>query len=138
MHPDLLVRGGPGILHRGGSLLAEHPETCDPVASETGPLDDQSEYCVLSAWIALERAARLPTAGLSGIVFVRRSPAPRPDAVQDYGTFAAGADVVRVAATQDPLTGVVTLGAEESLSTLCGLTPGSSDARRPSVSWDGT
>ncbi len=129
---------GLGILHRGGPLLAEHPEPCDPVASETGPLDDQSEYCVIAAWIALERAARMPAAGLSGIAFVRRSPAPLPDTPQDYGTFAAGADVVRVAATQDPLTGDVTLGAEESLSTLCGLTPASSDARRPAVSWDGS
>jgi hypothetical protein len=129
---------GPGILHRGGPLLAEHVEPCDQVAAETGPLDEQSEYCVISAWIGIERAARMPVSGLSGIVFVRRSPAPRPDTPQDYGTFAPGADVVRALASQDPVTGVITLGAEDSLSTLCGLAPASSDARRPAVSWDGS
>lgn len=129
---------GPGILHRGGPLLAEHVEPCDQVAAETGPLDEQSEYCVISAWIGIERAARMPVTGLSGLVFVRRSPAPRPDTPQDYGTFAPGAEVVRVATSQDPVTGALTLGAEDSLSTLCGLAPASSDARRPAVSWDGT
>jgi hypothetical protein len=80
----------------------------------------------------------MPVTGLSGIVFVRRSPAPRPDTPQDYGTFAPGADVVRALASQDPVTGAITLGTEDSLSTLCGLAPASSDARRPAVSWDGT
>jgi hypothetical protein len=128
---------GPGILHRGGPLLAQHPETCDAAAAATGPLDEQSEYCVLAAWIELERAARMPAVGLSGIVFVRRSPAPQPDAPQDYGTFAAGSELVRVAATQDAATGDVSAGAEENLSALCGLPP-SSDVRRPTVSWDGS
>lgn len=135
---NLLPAPGPGILHRGGPLLAERPPTCDQAASETGPLDEQSEYCVISAWIAIERAARLPAPGLSGIVFVRRSPAPLPDTPQDYASFAPGADVILAAATQDPETGAVTVGAEQSLSELCGLTPASSDARRPAVSWDGT
>jgi hypothetical protein len=129
---------GPGILHRGGPLLAEHPETCDPVASATGPLDDQSEYCVIRAWIEMERQQRMPATGLSGIVFVRRAPAPLPDTPQDYGTFAPGAELVRVAATQDAATGLVTVAAEDSLSALCGLTPATSEVRRPSVSWDGT
>jgi hypothetical protein len=74
---------------------------------------------------------------LSGVVFVRRSPAPLPDTPQDYGTFAGGAELVRLAATQDALTGAITAGAEENLSTLCGL-PGGSDVRRPNVSWDGS
>jgi hypothetical protein len=127
---------GPGILHRGGPLFAQHPPTCDPAASATGPLDEQSEYCVITAWLELERQARLPDGGLTGIVFVRRTPAALPDTPQDYGTFAGGAELIRVAATQDPSTGALTTGAEENLSTLCGLPPGS-DVRRPSVSWDG-
>lgn len=127
---------GPGILHRGGPLLSEHPATCDPVAAASGPLDDQSEYCVISAWIELERQARMKERGLSGIVFVRRAaPAPKPDTPQDYGTFAGGAELVRVAATQDDVTATISLGAEESLSALCGL-PTSADVRRPAVSWD--
>jgi hypothetical protein len=128
---------GPGILHRGGPLLAEHQE-CDPVASATGPLDDQSEYCVITAWMELERQARMPMSGLSGIVFVRRSPAPQPDTPQDYGNFAPGAELVRVAATQDATTGGVSVGTEESLSSLCGLPRATTDVRRPSVSWDGS
>lgn len=128
---------GPGILHRGGPLLAEHPETCDPVATATGPLDDQSEYCIITAWIEMERQARMPTSGLSGIVFVRRTPAPLPDTAQDYGSFAPGAELVRAAATQDPMTGAITVAAEDSLSMLCGLPKATSDVRRPSVSWDG-
>ncbi len=128
---------GPGILHRGGPLLAEHPASCDPEASATGPLDEQSEYCVITAWIRMEREARMRDSALSGIVFVRRSPAPKPDRPQDYGTFAGGAELVRVAATQDPATGAISVGAEENLSSTCGLPP-SSDVRRPTVSWDGT
>lgn len=129
---------GPGILHRGGSLFAQHPETCDEAAAATGPLDDQSEYCVVTAWIAMERAARMPSgSGLSAVVFVRRSPAALPDTPQDYGTFAPGAELVRAALTQDAATGALTVGAEESLSALCGLTPASSDVRRAAVSWDG-
>jgi hypothetical protein len=127
---------GPGILHRGGPLLAEHPPTCNAEASATGPLDGQSEYCVIAAWIELERQARMPERGLSGIVFVRRSPAPGRDWLQDYGTFAGGAELVRAAATQDEATGAVEVGAEDSLSALCGL-PATSDVRRPTVSWDG-
>jgi len=129
---------GPGILHRGGSLLAEHPAVCDPEASATGPLDEQSEYCVITAWIELERAARMPASALSGVVFVRRTPAPLPDTPQDFGNFAPGAELVRAAATQDPVTGAVTVGAEESLSSLCSLPPATTDVRRPTVSWDGT
>ncbi|RYZ10041.1 MAG: hypothetical protein EOO73_00205 [Myxococcales bacterium] len=126
---------GPGILHRGGPLLAEHPATCDAAASATGPLDEQSEYCVITAWIEMERQARMPERGLSGLVFVRRTPAPGRDWAQDYGNFAGGAELVRVAASEDD-TGAVTIGAEESLSALCGL-PATADVRRPTVSWDG-
>lgn len=130
---------GAGILHRGGPLFAERPPTCEPTATATGPLDDQSEYCVVSAWIAMERAARMPTAtGVTGIVFVRRSPAALPDTPQDYATFSAGAELVRAAVTGDAATGALAVGAEESLSALCGLTPASSDVRRPAVSWDGS
>ena len=34
-------------------------------------------------------------------------------------------ELIRVAATQDPISGAVTVGAEENLSTLCGLPAGS-------------
>lgn len=144
-HASRLIRknlipapAGPGILHRGGSLLAEHPETCDPVASETGPLDEQSEYCVIVRWIEIEREARMAEREqFSSIVFVRRAAAPLPDTPQDYASYAPGSDVVRVPVTQEAATGDLTLGTEESLSALCGLDPSTTDARRPAVSWDG-
>ena len=128
---------GPGILHRGGSLFAERPETCDEEAALTGPLDEQSEYCVITAWIAVERAARMAGAAeLSSIVFVRRPPAPLPDTPQDFERFAPGAELVRAAVTVDE-SRALSVGDEDSLSALCGLEPSSSDVRRPAVSWDG-
>jgi hypothetical protein len=128
-----------GMLHRGGSLFAAYgrPENCDLAAAETGPLDAQSPYCVLVAWIAKERATRMATAvPLSAIVYVKRPPRPLPDTPQDWETYAPGSSVVRVAVTPGAA-GAISLGAETNLSTLCGLDPASSDARRPAVSWDG-
>ncbi|HEX2670154.1 MAG TPA: hypothetical protein VHM25_04740, partial [Polyangiaceae bacterium] len=131
-----------GIVHRGGSLFAEKHECTDAelaaaIDSATS-LDEQSPYCVIKAWFQKERAARFtapPT--LSGIVFVRRSPAALPDLPQTFESYSPGAEVIRVAASLDQ-TNHVTVGAETSLSTLCGLPPASTDARRPTVSWDGT
>jgi hypothetical protein len=134
-----LVPGAGGILHRGGPLFAAYgkPEACDLTAAESGPLDDQAPYCVIVAWIAKERAARMAAAQpLTDIVYVKRAPRPLPDTPQDWETFAPGADVVRVAATL-AANGSISLGASSSLSSLCGLDPASSEARRPAVSWDG-
>jgi len=128
-----------GMLHRGGSLFAAYgrPEACDLAAAETGPLDAQSPYCVMVAWIAKERATRMASAvPLSAIVYVKRAPRPLPDTPQDWEMFAPGANVVRVAVTPGAA-GAIAVGAETSLSSLCGLDPASSDARRPAVSWDG-
>jgi hypothetical protein len=128
-----------GMLHRGGPLFAGHerPEDCDATAAETGPIDEQAPYCVLVSWIKKERAERMgASAGLTHIVYVKRSPRPLPDAPQDWENFSPGADVVRVAATLEP-SGSISLGASSSLSALCGLDPASSEARRAAVSWDG-
>jgi len=128
-----------GILHRGGPLFAAYgnPDACDLTAAESGPLDEQSPYCVLVAWIKKERASRMAAApGLTHVVYVKRKPRPLPDAPQDWEGFSPGADVVRVEATL-AANGAVTLGASSSLSQLCGLDPASSEARRPAVSWDG-
>jgi hypothetical protein len=130
-----------GMLHRGGPLFAANgrAEACNMADAESGPIDAQPPYCVIIDWIAKERAARLGTTGnLSGIVYVKRStPRALPDAPQDWEAFAAGADVVRVAATLGAA-GAISLGAESSLSRLCQLDPATSDARRPAVSWDAT
>lgn len=128
-----------GMLHRGGPLFASaNAASCDRMAAETGPLDEQSPYCVLVAWIRREREARLASLQpFNAIVYVKRAtPRPGPDTPQDWEVFAPGADVVRVAVTA-AADGTITPGAETSLSSLCGLTPASSDARRPEVSWDG-
>jgi len=131
-----------GILHRGGPLFAEkHDCTEAELAAALDPaavLDEQAPYCVIKAWFQKERAARFPTPpALTGIVFVRRPPAALPDTPQSFEVYSPGAEVLRVAASLDA-TNHVTVGKETSLSTLCGLSPASSDARRPAVSWDGS
>jgi hypothetical protein len=131
---------GGGIVHRGGSLFGNggDPTECDLAAAETAPIETITPYCMIVAWIAKERQARMQSAtALSAIVYVRRPPAPLPDIPQDYASFKAGADVVRATASLDAA-GAVTVGAATSLSQLCGLDPASTDARRPAVSWDGT
>ena len=131
-----------GMLHRGGPLFTEkHDCTDEELTAALDPaadLDQQAPYCVIKAWFQKERAARIPSApALTGIVFVRRPPAALPDTPQSYEAFAPGAEVLLVAASLDA-TNHVTVGAETSVSALCGLTPASTDARRPSVSWDGS
>ncbi|MEI9938117.1 MAG: hypothetical protein WDO69_12930 [Pseudomonadota bacterium] len=131
-----------GILHRGGPLFAEKHDCTDQelaaAIDPTASLDDQAPYCVIKAWFQKERTARFASPpALTGIVFVRREPAPLPDTPQSFEAFAPGAELVRVAASLDA-TNHVTVGAETSLSTLCGLSPASTDARRPAVSWDGS
>jgi hypothetical protein len=131
-----------GILHRGGPLFAEKSDcTAAELASAADPtvdIDTQAPYCVIKAWFQKEQAARFATPPtLTGIVFVRRPPAPMPDQPQDFEAYAPGAEVVEVAASLDA-TFEVTVGAETSLSALCGLSATTTDARRATVSWDGT
>jgi hypothetical protein len=128
-----------GIRHRGGALfgVGDQEAACDLVAAETGPLDDQRPFCVISAWFALERNAQLGTAPpFASITFVRRPPAAGPDTPQDYATYQAGAELVRLAVTV-AADGSLTAGGETNLGAMCGLDPGSADIRRPAVSWDG-
>lgn len=138
------LRPGPaglGIRHRGGALFAGagDPAACDLVAAETGPLDEQDPYCVLVAWLAKERAERAAAAApLSGIVYVRRPPAPGRDAPQDWADYAPGADLRHAGATLDAQGQVVLDGSDQSLLGGCGLDPASADVRRPAVSWDGS
>lgn len=134
----LLDRGG--IRHRGGALFgsAGDPAACDAQAAMDGPLDEQEPYCIISAWFDLEKANRMANAEpLSAIVYVRRPPSGNTDHPQDWADFRAGSEVVSVAASLAS-DGTITLGAETSLSTACGLDPATSEARRPAVSWDGT
>lgn len=135
-----LAVGEGGILHRGGPLFASggDPERCDLDAAENGPIDEQDPYCVIVAWIARERAARMSDARpLEAFVFVRRGPVTDAELPQDFETFRPGAEVVRIEASAE-VDGTFTLGAETSLSAVCGLDPATSDARRPAVSWDGS
>ncbi|HEY0464934.1 MAG TPA: hypothetical protein VGC79_12020 [Polyangiaceae bacterium] len=131
-----------GLVHRGGPLFAEKHDCTDPELSAAldpaAVLDDQAPYCVIKAWFQKERALRFGSPpALSGIVFVRRTPAALPDTPQSFEAFSPGAEVLRVEASLDA-TNHVTVGAQSSLSTLCGLSPASTDARRPAVSWDGS
>jgi hypothetical protein len=131
---------GPGMLHRGGSLLASGDAgvaTCDLAAARSGPLNDQSPYCVIAAWIETERAERMAGAApLSAVVYVKRRPAPSPDTPQDFGSYAPGSEVLSASAALDAA-GALTAGTPTSLSALCALDPAVTDARRPAASWDG-
>ena len=128
-----------GIIHRGGSLFADAGDAreCDLEAAATGPLDEQNPYCVIAAWIALERTDRMPNdPGMTQIVFVRSPAGSGPRSLQDFERYAPGADLLRAAASIG-IDGWPTLsGAPESLLGLCGL-GASADIRRPGVSWDG-
>lgn len=131
-----------GMLHRGGPLFTEKLSCTDEeLTAALDPavdIDTQAPYCVIKAWFQKEQAARYPTPpALSGIVFVRRPPAALPDLPQGFESYSPGAEVLRVEASLDD-TNHVTVGAESSLSELCGLAPASTDARRPAVSFDGT
>lgn len=128
-----------GIRHRGGSLFGTGAldEPCDTAAAATGPIDDQKPYCVIVEWFKAEQAARMANATpFSGVVYVRRPPPSGPDTPQDYATYQPGAEVIENAASF-AADGTVMLGAPTSLSSSCGLTPATTDARRPAVSWDG-
>lgn len=133
-----------GLRHRGGPLFGfprdpENPDDpgCDLAAAETGPLDEQSPYCVIAAWHALERSIRMESAlPLSAVVYVRRPATASGDTPQDYAAYAPGASVVRQALSAGS-DGTLSPGAETSLSEACGLDAAVTDARRPQVSWDG-
>ncbi|MEY2929448.1 MAG: hypothetical protein RL033_197 [Pseudomonadota bacterium] len=128
-----------GIVHRGGSLFADagDPTRCDLSAAATGPLDQQNPYCVLAAWIALERQARMPSdPGMTEVVYVRSPAGTGPATPQDFERFAPGADLLRVSASIGADGWPTLSGTPQSLLADCGLT-GSVDVRRPSVSWDG-
>ncbi|NRA34620.1 MAG: PD40 domain-containing protein [Polyangiaceae bacterium] len=137
---NLAPRFGGGIRHRGGPLLAGSVlADCDMEAAATGPVNDQDPYCVIAAWIELERqelmSGELP---LSAVVYVSRATLPSADTPQDFESFSAGADLVRASAAIDPLDGWITLSDTASLLGPCGLDFATVDLRRPQVSWDGT
>jgi hypothetical protein len=128
-----------GIVHRGGSLFADAGDVadCDLTAAVAEPLDEQNPYCVIAAWIARERQARMPSdPGMTEIVFVKSRAGTGPASPQDFERFAPGADLLRVTATIGADGFPALTGTPESLLAGCGLAAGV-DVRRPSVSWDG-
>ena len=141
--------GGRGIIHRGGALLDDFgkdlasPAACDLTdggAAEAGPLDEQHAYCVIAKWVAVEREeAKL--APLSGVVYVKRAPAPGPDLPQNFGDYAPSSDLCFTALSMDAKTGAIAPGGagacKSLLATCAGLSVGTADIRHPSVSWKG-
>jgi hypothetical protein len=135
--PPLL---GEGIRHRGGALLsgAGDPAACDLDAAANGPLDEQDPYCVIVAWIARERQARLPgDAGLRELVYVQRPAGSGPASPQDFETYSPGADLIRAPASTGADGWPTLNGSGQSLLATCGLSASATDVRRPGVSWDG-
>ncbi|HKO93994.1 MAG TPA: hypothetical protein VJU61_22725, partial [Polyangiaceae bacterium] len=128
-----------GAVHRGGSLFADagDPSACDATAAATGALDEQNPYCVLVAWINLERQNRMPSdPGMTELVFVRSPAGSGPSVPQDFERFAPGADLLRVSASIGADGWPTISGTPQSLLPVCGL-GGNVDVRRPSASWDG-
>jgi hypothetical protein len=131
---------GTGIRHRGGALMGEggDPSQCDETAALTGPLDEQSLYCVITAWLTKERLERSASfEPLTGIVYVRRPPPAGPDTAQDFEAYSPGADLRLAGASMDAQGTIALSGTNSSLMAGCGLDPASADVRRPAVSWDG-
>jgi hypothetical protein len=132
-----LTRGG--VVHRGGSLFADAGDVseCDLELAATGTLDEQNPYCVIAAWLRLERETRMPSdPGMTQLVLVRSPAGSGPRSPQDFERFAPGGDLVRVNATIGVDGWPELSGAPESLLATCGLATGA-DVRRPAVSWDG-
>jgi hypothetical protein len=128
-----------GIVHRGGSLFADAGDVseCDLQAALDGPLDEQDPYCVLAAWIARERADRMPgDPGMTELVFVKSKAGSGATSPQDFEHFAPGADLLRASARLGADGFPELTATPESLLPICGLS-GAVDVRRPSVSWDG-
>jgi hypothetical protein len=145
LRPDEQV-GGRGIQHRGGSLFDDFPAVlaspslCDSAAAETGNLDDQHAYCVISRWIQIEQEdAKLKP--LSGVVYVKKKPAPGADTPQDYAVYSPSSDLCFTPLTMTP-GGAITPPAgggtcKSLLGTCAGLAVATADIRHPSVSWKG-
>ena len=140
--------GSTGLTHRGGPLLEDFVTElatgglCDKSDKKTpaydydkGDLDKIPAYCVIREWHKRERASR-SLAPLSAVVYVKRSIAPAPNRAQDFDAYAPGADLHVAKATLTPA-GDVTIGADASVTTGCGLDKATADIRKPAVSWDG-
>jgi hypothetical protein len=135
--------GAKGIAHRGGSLLEDFQgkpassELCDAGAYdyEKGNLDAIPAYCIFREWIKREKAT-LSLAPLSEIAYVRRSTTGKGARPQDFDVYSPGSDLRLVKATLAADSGL-SIGAETSATTGCGLDSSTADIRRPAVSWDG-
>ena len=144
--PELCSVGGcdkaSGIAHRGGPLLEDFggqtasPKLCADAKHdyENGDVDKIPAYCLIGEWLRREREI-FKLAPLSAVVYVKR-PIGSHKRAQEFETYAPGADLRRAAVTIAG--GVVTAGADTSLTQGCGLNVATADIKRPQVSWDGT
>ena len=144
--PEVCSVGGcdkpSGITHRGGPLFEDfQTATATPALCaagnydyDNGNVDTIPAYCVVSEWLKRERDV-FKLAPLSAVVYVKR-PIGSVTRPQDFDLYSPGADLRRAAVTT--AMGVLTPGADTSLTTGCGLTVATADIRRPQVSFDGT
>jgi hypothetical protein len=133
-----------GIAHRGGPLLEDFPgstanaKTCADAKYDydNGVLDKIPAYCVFGEWLKRERDV-FKLAPLSAVVYVKR-PVGTVTRPQDFDVYSPGADLRRAGASLTAATGALVVnGAEQSLTSGCGLAVATADIRRPQVSWDG-
>lgn len=140
--PPSLVPGGPGLAHRGGSLFDDPgAERCEDFDAQGQPLSEVPSLCVLREWHRIERGEAIArgeifpdAAPITGLVWVERPLGLGTPT--DFDTYRPGADLLLAPASLSG--GDVTLGAPRSLLSDCGLSAGTTDVRRPAVSWDGT
>jgi hypothetical protein len=108
----------------------------DPI--ETGDLSVVPGYCIVTAWIAKERAAALaamtlPASPLTAIAYVSRP--PNQNVPQDFWKYSGGAQLHLASATISA-TGVVSIVSDKDVTSGCGLDPTTADIRRPATAWD--
>jgi hypothetical protein len=144
---------GGGIAHRGGPLFEDFGGNeasgtlCDAGGYDydNDPLDKIPAYCMVREWHKRERADALAgkceggpcdVQPLSAIVYVKRPNPTGSDGPTDFDVYAPGAALHVLSATLDA-TGNVVPGADNDVTSGCGLSAATADIRRPASSWDG-
>ncbi|MEI9949645.1 MAG: hypothetical protein WDO74_11865 [Pseudomonadota bacterium] len=131
-----------GILHRGGPLFTEkHDCSEQELAAAIDPaaaLDDQAPYCVIQGLVSSGAKGAFPESTRAHRHRVRAPPTRRAagHAAKLRSLFAGRRDRASGRVTGRDPSRHGRRGKE--LSALCGLSPASTDARRPAVSWDGS
>ncbi len=136
----LPASSGPGIFHRGGTLLVGAPADCgafDPMTA--------SPYCVLQEWVRIERAAMVARGEIDALgagssvpmVYVDRA-ATHIAGPLEFDTYQGGSDLMVAQVNLGAFGAVTGAGGSTSLLGGCGVNPAQVDVRAPDIRHDGT